>query len=355
MKCNKCSCEYDGIRCPVCGEYAIPVVVNSKTEYERKNRKMEIFLIVAAVIVVIAIIVAVAVTKNKKADVSVNESASEETTGFLPEAQGKDTTPVTFTEDVSISFEGIDGAYADDLLEHATMASTTVAFRPETTTQASRPAAAQTTKPVKPQVSTTKHFEETTTVSDNPADGSDEVMKVLAAFFAGKYYMDGTMISGGEKTPLEVAMDGNSFQIYSEMDGKDIAIMNKDGDIYLMNPDTKKYTELNAAVKKMMGLETTDFSFSFSKVKFDAASPASVKKATYNGKSAVCYKYKNSENEMDFIAVDNKIVQMVLYDSQHKPDTIVDFDEFTAGYPEDMLTFKGYSKTNMISFISSLM
>ncbi len=353
MKCNNCSHEYNGIRCPECGEFAVPVVINSKTGYERKNKKMEIFFIVAAVIVVVAIIVAVVITKNKKNDVPVNQPVAEETQGFLPETQEKDTTPVTFTEDVSISFEGIDGSYADDLLEHATVSSTTVAFKPEATTAASRPA--QTTKPAKPQVSTTKHLEETTAVTQNPANGSDEVIKVLTAFFGGKYYLDGTMISGGEKTPVEIAMDGSDFQIFSEMDGKDIAIMNKDGDIYLMNPDTKKYTELNAAVKKMMGLNDTDFSFSFSKVKFDASEPVSITQATHKGKPAVCYKYKNSENEMDFIAVNNEIVQMVLYDSQKKPDTIVDFDEFTAGYPSDMLTFKGYSKTNMISFISSIM
>jgi len=352
MKCSNCATEYDGIKCPVCGEFAIPVVINSKTQYERKNKKMEIILIIAAVVVVIAIIVAVAITKGKKNDVPVNENATEESAGFLPETEEKDTSPVTFTEDVSISFEGISGSYADELLEHATTAATTVAFKPEVTTRSVQP---QTTKPVKPQVSTTKHLEETTKVTENRTDGSDNVMNVLASFFSGKYYMDGTMISGGEKTPLEIAMDGNDFQIYSEMDGKDIAIMNKDGDIYLMNPDTKKYTELNAAVKKMMGLDTTDFSFSFNKVKFEAKFPSSVTEATHNGNPAVCYKYVNNEHEMVFIAVDEEIVQMILYDSRKNPETIVDIDEFTAGYPEDMLTFKGYSKTNMISFISSLM
>lgn len=352
MKCSNCSAEYDGIKCPECGEFAIPVVINSKTAYERKNKKMEIFFIVAAVIVVIAIVVAVVVAKGKKTDAPVNDNAVEETAGFLPETEEKDTSPVTFTEDVSISFEGISGAYADELLEHATTAATTVAFKPEVAT---RPVQPQTTKPVKPQVSTTKHLEETTKVTENQADGSAEVMNVLMAFFSGKYYMDGTMISGGEKTPLEIAMDGSDFQVYSEMEGKDIAIMNKDGDIYLMNPDTKKYTELNAAVKKMMGLDTTDFSFSFNNVKFEAKNPSSVNEATHKGSPAVCYRYENNEHMMDFIAVDNKIVQMILYDSQKNPETVVDIDEFTAGYPEDMLTFKGYSKTNMISFISSLM
>lgn len=355
MKCNNCSNEYDGIRCPECGEYAIPVVINSTAGNERKNNKMEIILIIAAVIVVLAIIVAFVIVKGRKNDVPVNESVAEEMPGFLPGTEENDSTPVTFTEDVTVSFEGIDEDYADELLEHATTSATTVAFKPEVTAQASRPSSAQTTKPSKPQVSTTKHIEQTTKMSENPADGSDAVMKVLTSFFSGKYYLDGTMISGGEETPVEIAMDGSSFQIFSEMDGNDIAIMNKDGDIYLMNPDTKKYTELNAAVRKMMGIDTADFSFNFSKVKFNASEPASVTEATHKGESAVCYRYKNNEHEMVFVAVDGEIVQMILYDSQNNPETVVDIDEFTAGYPENMLTFKGYSKTNMISFISSLM
>jgi hypothetical protein len=167
--------------------------------------------------------------------------------------------------------------------------------------------------------------------------------------------MDGTMISGGEKTPIEMAMNGDNFQVFSEMDGQDIAIMKLDGNIYLMNPDTKKYTELNATIKKMMGISDDTFSFSFNNVSFNAYSPASVTECTHNGRSAVCYKYRSSTNHMDFIAVGNEVVQMILYNAQGGTDTVVEFDEFTAGYPEDMLTFKGYSKTNMISFISSMM
>ena len=117
MKCSKCSTEYDGIKCPECGEFAIPVVINSKTQYERKNKKMEKVLIIAAVVVVVAIIVAVVIAKGKKSETPVNENVAEETAGFLPETEEKDTSPVTFTEDVSISFEGISGSYADELLQ----------------------------------------------------------------------------------------------------------------------------------------------------------------------------------------------------------------------------------------------
>lgn len=352
MKCGNCAREYDGEKCPFCNGADIPVVSAAKSDNERKNKKMEIILIVAAVVIVAAIIITVFVAKGKKDNNPSELTIAEESGGFLPETDGVDDSPVTFTEDVSVSFEGISGSYADDLLEHATMAATTVAVKPEVTA----PAAAQTTqKPAKPQVSTTKYLEETTVMTNNPAQGSSGVMNMLTAFFAGKYYMDGTMISGGEKTPLEIAMDGADFQVFSEMDGQDIAIMSIDGDIYLMNPDTKKYTELNAAVKKMMGISDDSFSFGFSNVKFDADSPTSVSECTHNGKAAVCYKYKSETNHMEFIAVGDDIVQLILYNSQGDADTVVELDEFTAGYPSDMLTFKGYSKTNMISFLSAMM
>lgn len=351
MKCDRCSTEYSGDSCPVCGGN-IPVVT-AESHNERKNKKMEIFLIIAAVVVVAAIIITVCVINGKKKDAPVADTVTEETAGFLPDSDEADTTPVTFTEDVTVSFEGIDSAYADDLLEHATNSATTIAFKPEATTV--RAPAQATTNPAKPQISTTKYLEETTVMTDNPTQGSGAVISKLAAFFSGKYYIDGTMISGGEKTPLEMAMNGEDFQVYSEMDGQDIAIMKLDGDIYLMNPDTKKYTELNAAVRKMMGITEDTFSFSFSKVNFDAHSPAAVTECTHKGRNAVCYTYKSSTNHMDFIAVGDEIVQMILYNAQGGTDTVVEFDEFTAGYPSDMLTFKGYSKTNMISFISSMM
>lgn len=352
MKCDRCTKEYIGEVCPFCGGKDIPVVTSATPVNERNNRKMEIFLIVAAVIVIIAIIITVCVTKCKKKDVPAADTVTHETTGFLPESDEIDTTPVTFTEDVTVSFEGVDDDYADALFEHATNSATTIAFKPEAQTTRVAPT---TAKPVKPKVETTKHLEETTVMTDNPAQGSEKVINVLKSFFGGKYYMDGTMISGGEKTPIEMAMDGENFQVFSEMDGQDIAIMKLDGNIFLMNPDTKKYTELNAAVRKMMGISDDTFSFSFNNVSFDASSPESVTECTHNGRNALCYKYRNSTSHMDFVAVDDEVVQMILYNSQGSAETVVELDEFTAELPEEMLTFKGYSKTNMISFISSMM
>ena len=224
----------------------IPVVHAVNSEDERKRKMTEILLIVAAVILVVAIVVAVITVKKKKEELPVNENVAEETAGFIPVTEKEETeenndnAPVTLADDVTITFEGISSTYADDLLEHATMATSTVAFKPETTTSA---AVTTTKKQVKPKVETTKYLEETTVMTEKETQGFSKAESVIEGFFDRKYYLDGTMISNGEKTPIEMAMDGDSFQVFSEMDGQDVAIMNLDGDIYLLNPDTKKYTQ----------------------------------------------------------------------------------------------------------------
>ena len=46
---------------------------------------------------------------------------------------------------------------------------------------------------------------------------------------------------------------------------------------------------------------------------------------------------------------------MTLFDSDSKAKTVLVADEFSLEIPEEMMNFKGYSKTNIISFMSSLM
>ena len=49
------------------------------------------------------------------------------------------------------------------------------------------------------------------------------------------------------------------------------------------------------------------------------------------------------------------VKQIILYNTDGNAETVLAADEFSAEIPDEMLNFKGYSKTNMISFMSSLM
>lgn len=338
------------------GNGNIPVV-SASIENERKKKKlMEYLPFVIAAVLVIAIIITVAVVKSKKNNKPDSDEVVTESSGDLlisPDNEA-DTSPVTFSEDVEVTFEGISLDLADDLTEHAFNSASTMAIKPEVKTTIGGSVPAETKKPSFPQITTKEHLEATTVVTTEKTDGNDRALHTIASFFSGKYYFDGEMLSNGEKMPLEIAMNGADFQVFSEMEGKDISFMNLDSKIYILNPDTKKYTEITPAFQKMIGIDGSQFSFEFNNVNFDANNPESVTKATYNGKAAVCYTYRNPKCRMEFISVDGEIVQMTLFENEEAKNVLI-ADEFISEIPDNMLNFKGYSKTNMISFMKSLM
>ena len=326
-------------------------ILKAENPQGKKNKKMEYLIIAVAVIAVIAVIIAVVAVKSKKKP-EINGCVTEETAGDLVVPSDENFEPVTFTEDVEITFDGINSDLEDSLTEHSMFFSTQAAVKPEVSTTFK-----QTTAPATkaPAVTTKEHLEKTTVVTEEVTQQKSAVIDTIAAFFAGTYYFDGDMITAGEKSPMEIAMNGSDFQVFSELDGKDISIMQLDSKTYMLNPDTKKYAELTASFQKMLGIDTSDLKFEFNSTGFDAASPTKVTKATYNGQPADCYVYKNSRNHLEFIATDSEILQMTMFTADGEAKTILVADEFTKEIPSEMMNFKGYSKTNIVSFISSLM
>lgn len=340
---------------PTDGTENIPVVSAAKQNNGKKKKLMEYLPFVIIAVIVIAIVITIAVVKSKKNSNPDDEIITETAGDLLASSDDEaDTSPVTFSEDVEVTFEGMSLDFADELEEHAFNSASTVAIKPEVKTTVGNSAPASTTKSSYPQITTDEHLEKTTSITQEKTESSDSALRTIAAFFEGKYYFDGNMISNGEKLPLELAMTGEDFQIFSEMEGKDISFMNLDSKIYMLNPATKKYTELTPAVQKMIGIDASQFRFEFNNISFDAKNPEAVTKAKYNGKDAVCYTYMNSTTRLEFIAVNGEIVQMTLYEN-NQAKTVLVADEFTHEIPDEMLSFKGYSKTNMISFMSSLM
>lgn len=360
MKCDKCGREFSELQCPFCGSADSPPddiinlpVLRAETADKRKKKKMLKVIIIAAVVLLIVIAAVIAVklggrkVKNDTPDIQ-QEAAGDE----IQQTEEPDTSPVTFSEDVSLSFEGFSLDYADAISDYVSNAANTSAVK-ESVSSVLSSAPTGTTK--KAQITPEQHLETTTVKTETPTEPADAALKVINAFFTGTYYIDGDMLNGTEKLPLEMAMNGSDYQIFTEMEGIDICIMNLGGKLYLMAPNDKKYTEVNAALKKMMGINDDMFNFEFTKVKFDAYSPSSVTDAGYKGKKAVCYTYKDDSTKLDFIAVDNEIKQLTMYTSNGTAETVIIADEFTDKIPSEMFNFKGYSKTNIISFMTSFM
>lgn len=311
----------------------------------KMNNKMKLVIIaVVAVLVIIAVTVTVIVVKSKSRGDDGTENITSETSGDNLNENNSNFEPVTFTEDVTVTFDGASQGFGEEFENHQMETSTTVAYKPNTQTTNKQPSAG-----------TTAYHEKSTEKTNTPSSTNSKVMADIDSFFNGVIYFDGTTITDGSTAPMEFAMNGSDFHIFSEMEGKDIAILNCKGKLYIMNPDSMKYTEINAAVKSMMGVSEDDFKFEFTKVKFDGKAPTSVTYAKYDGKDAVCYTYKNEKDWVEFISVGNEVKQMTQYASNGTAKTVLQADEFTSEIPSDMLSFQGYSKTNIISFMKDFM
>lgn len=328
-------------------------VLKAENSQGKKINKMEYWIFAVIAVVVIAVIIAAVAVSRSKKDASAEAAVTEETAGDLIIPSDEKFEPVTFTDDIEITFGDGNTELEDAVTEHSLFFSTQSAVKPEVVPTFTHTAAPE--KITKPQISATEQLEKTTTVSEETTEAKDRIISTIAAFFSGRYYIDGSMISGGDKNPFELAMNGSDYQVFSELDGKDISIMQLEGKTYMLNPDTKKYAELTPSFQKMTGINADDLKFDFNSSGFDADKPSAVKKAVFNGNEADCYIYTSARSHIEFIADENEIMQMTVFNSDGTPATIIIADEFSAVIPEEMLNFKGYSKTNMISFITSLM
>lgn len=316
------------------------------------KKKINMWYIVIAVVVLIAAVIVTAVVISNK------NKANGETSLMPSDIQTDETdeppceiTPVSAADDVDFTFENVSREFLEELENHLETTAVTGAEKadPVTFTTAPHTTEKQT------QVQTMAYVEKTTQKTQEATDTNEDVMSQIQSFFDCSFYMDGIMVSGGSETPLEMAVNGNDMHIFSEMDGTDIAILNLDGKLYLMNPASKKYIVIDAALKKMMDIDEESLTFDFMKIKFDSQSPSSVTKATFKGNDAVCYTYKSSDNCIDFIIADSEIKQIIQYSPNNEASSVITLDEFSAEIPAEMLNLKGYSKTNMISFLSDMM
>lgn len=337
------------------GPENIYVVTSGEDDKRKKKKNMEIIVVAVVLILAAAIVLTAVVVRNKNKDkdngISHNETTAEISGDEIQESENV-VTPMSASDDIDVSFENVTTEFIEDFESHQETTSCVLATKEETVPLTS---AVASTTVKETQISTTEYYETTTVKTNTAVDMDTDVINLIQAFFDCRFYIDGTMMADGSKSPIEMAIDGNDMHVYSEMDGMDVAIMNLDGKLYLMNPEKKTYAVIDEAFQKMMGIDENSFSFDFTKIKFDSKSPSSVTKVKYEGKDGVCYAYENSKNRIEFVAVDGEIVQIVQFEGTSTVKTIITLDEFSAEIPSDMLTFKGYSKKNMISFVSDMM
>ena len=76
---------------------------------------------------------------------------------------------------------------------------------------------------------------------------------------SGSFYAVGSMETGGEIMPLEIALTPKTIYMRTEMDGLEMAVLqDAKNKIYLLNPAKKNYMELTKVAMDMMGMSAED-------------------------------------------------------------------------------------------------
>ncbi|MBR5233906.1 MAG: dockerin type I repeat-containing protein [Clostridia bacterium] len=230
---------------------------------------------------------------------------------------------------------------------------------PETTTQETTTAEEATTKAEE----TTTTAEETTTNADSDLPEADtgvvvdEYPAAIDAFFSGKFYLNGTMVDGGNTMPLKMATGNSQTEIAMTIPNSNLQVSiyakGKDTFLKLASGTKKHYVPLSDVFKDEMGVDFSEIMGQLTSIKFNDAGKPVLTKGTYEGMECDIYTFSNEEGtSIKFFAIEDRIVQITLADANSVASNIA-ITELTGKIPSNMLTTKGYTKTS-IAFIPVL-
>ncbi len=179
----------------------------------------------------------------------------------------------------------------------------------------------------------------------------------IKAFFNRDCYVQGAMYSGGTGDPLAMSFDGDNFEILTNLDGTEVAIMRADDTMYIKRPATKQYVELTDTVMDMMGLEGDTFNLSFATADYETMQ--SKLKSTYdvtvNGEKGICHEYVNEDKVFKFYSVDGQLKQIDTCNSEGVADSKIIINYFSESIPADQMTLKGYEKSSIGAIFADMM
>lgn len=325
------------------GGQPIPILSRFSAEKERRKRMKTIIIVLVIVIIVLAVVIA-ALKISKKKRSGEEGSTAGTVTDEDGEESGSSNSSAAISDDgtFSVEFESDGTDYSEQLSSHSDVV-TNVASTHSSVSETKASSGGKQTG----GSSTSTYKEKETVITNEKTTGSSEEKKQIKSFFNKKFYLKGVMISDGEAQDVEMAMNGDNVEVYSDMDGIKIGIFIQDGKTYLKNPETKKYMLLSKATMKMMGVNADELTFDLGDVSFDADKPSSVTKATYNGQDAVSYTYNNDGEKASFVFVSGKLKEISLSSGSK-----LQCEKFSSSIPSNMLTLDGFEKQNMMSFMA---
>lgn len=193
---------------------------------------------------------------------------------------------------------------------------------------------------------------ETTTVTKQ----NEKVNAQIKAFFNRRFYIQGAFYSGNTGDPLYMSMDGDSFEVLTNLEGTELSFMKIGETMYLKRPAVHQYAELTQSFFDMLGMDPAMMQFNFGNTTYDDVKDKfTVYDVTINGKPGVCYYYKNTEQAFKFYASEDSLKQIEIHNADGTIASQFAIDYFSEAIPGDQLTLKGYEKTGMGTLFADLL
>lgn len=177
----------------------------------------------------------------------------------------------------------------------------------------------------------------------------------FTALLSNSFYMVCTVPdSSGTDTNFSIAVSGSDSEISYDMDSMKIALMNLNGETYLVNPKNNTYINASKTMLSMMGISDEDLSFDM--MWPDKNTKFTFEDSQYDSNDAVCCTYTDSDGVLTKIyIVDSQIVGIDSCDSSGNAVSSIKVSTLTGSIPEDQLTLSGKRSAGMMDFVTNLM
>lgn len=211
------------------------------------------------------------------------------------------------------------------------------------------------TKPTEPSTEpSTKPTEPTTEpTTEPPTEPAVEYPDTIDAFFSGKYYLEGEFGNADDMFVSKMAVNGKDFEVNIPFEGnQQLSLLSLGNKRYLKavdNEGNKYVVEITSGLMSVLGLDI-NFDILFSEANFGgsgAPGTPEVTKKEADGKTYDVYTFTKNATKINFYADGDAVVKIETV-SGSKTNT-VEVSTVSSKIPDDMLTVKGYTQTNIFA------
>ncbi len=179
----------------------------------------------------------------------------------------------------------------------------------------------------------------------------------VKAYLDNEYYLKGKSFSEKQIKNTFIAIDGSDVRLSTNIESKDIEVIIKDTNVYLVNPANKKYMEMSKKLMKMLGKGEDDFDFTSVGVSEKMRnSPAVSYSSSVDGAECVCYEQRTDERVLKlYVSSDSELKLMMNYDVSGELVSALKADEFIPRGGRDYIKLDSLKKVGMMAFFSDML